>query len=92
MQKSHVHARDLPFRNRDGFRKVAGSWGRRANVGHDDTRASEELRKLRAEGDKLEAEVDRIQLMNIQDVLRLAAMLFGAVVAGLTAADSFGWL
>ena len=61
-------------------------------VGHDDTRASEELRKLRAEGDKLVAELRRIRLMNILDVLKLAAMMLGAVVAGLTAANSFGWL
>lgn len=61
-------------------------------MGHDDTRASEELRKLRAEGDKLVAELRRIRLMNILDVLKLAAMMLGAVVAGLTAANSFGWL
>lgn len=61
-------------------------------VGHDDTRASEELRRLTAEGNKLEAELGRIRLMNILDVLKLAAMMFGAVVAGLTAANSVGWL
>ena len=92
MQKSHVHARDLPFRNRDGFGTVAGSWQSAVAVGHDDTRASEELRRLTAEGNKLEAELGRIRLMNILDVLKLAAMMFGAVVAGLTAANSIGWL
>ena len=92
MQKSHVHARDLPFRNRDGFGTVAGSWQSAVAVGHDDTRASEELRKLRAEGDKLVAELRRIRLMNILDVVKLVAMMLGAVVAGLTAANSFGWL
>ena len=47
---------------------------------------------MTAEGNKLEAELGRIRLMNILGVLKLAAMMFGAVVAGLTAANSFGWL
>ena len=59
---------------------------------NDDQRASEELRKLRLEGDKLDADVGRIRLMNVLDMSKLVAMLFGAIVAGLTAANSFGWL
>ncbi len=54
--------------------------------------ACEELRKLRAEGDKLEAEMRRIRLMNGLDVLKLIVMSFGAAVAGLTAASSLGWM
>ena len=37
--------------------------------------ACEELRELRAEGDKLEAEVRRIRLMNGLDVLKLIVMI-----------------
>ena len=59
---------------------------------HDDQRANEELRKLRLEGDKLEAEVGRIRLMNGLDVIKLGVMMFGAAVAALTAANALGWL
>ena len=59
---------------------------------HEDHRALEELRKLRAEGDKLQAEVRRIRLMNGLDVLKLILMIFGAGVAALTAANALGWL
>ena len=59
---------------------------------NEDTRASQELRKLRAEGDKLEAEVSRIRLMNGLDVLKVIVLAFGAVVAGATMANSLGWL
>lgn len=54
--------------------------------------ACEELRKLRAEGEKLEAEVRRIRLMNGLDVLRLIVLIFGGIFAGLTAASSLGWM
>ena len=59
---------------------------------NEDTRASEELRKLRAEGGKLEAEVSRIRLMNALDVLKVIVLAFGAVVAGATMVNSLGWL
>ena len=54
--------------------------------------ACEELRKLRAEGDKLEAEVRRIRLMDGLDVLKLIVMTFGGIFAGLPAASSLGWM
>ncbi len=59
---------------------------------HENQRANEELRKLRLEGDKLEAEVGRIRLMNGLDVIKLGVMMFGAAVAALTAANALGWL
>ena len=58
----------------------------------EDARAREELRKLTAEGDKLQAEVGRIRLLNSLDTLKLLLMTFGAGVAALTAANAVGWL
>ena len=44
--------------------------------------ACEELRKLRAEGEKLEAEVRRIRLMNGLDVLKLIVMISAGSLRG----------